>query len=203
MAVLVPGWRLASFAPVTNSHLSGCECRQNPNKDAFTKCFDTAGKGTPTTPTPRQSKAAATEAVAAAGGAASPIAAEKARLDRMKNFPGDNERPMTPTNTTTGSIGEDGKALEEFKHAVKEVELENRVVFTLKELQAGCPVRCHGTDGTKFSIRDSLAYLNSTSAFVFAYPPTSLPARLRVYSFIAAHFFYTRLNCCSGGRQAA
>ena len=87
----------------------------------------------------------------------------------MKNFPG----------------GEDGKALEEFKHAVKEVELENRVVFTLKELQAGCSVRCRGTDGTKFSIRVSLAYLNSTSALfclrLRAHEPTRPPARLFFY----------------------
>lgn len=27
--------------------------RQNPNKDSFTKCFDSAGRGTPTTPRPR------------------------------------------------------------------------------------------------------------------------------------------------------
>jgi hypothetical protein len=102
-----------------------------------------AGKGTPTTPTPRQSKAANTEAVAAAGGD-SPIAAEKARLDRMKKLPGDDERPMTPKDPiTAGTAGGDGKALEEFKHAVKEVELENRVICTLKELQSGCPVRCH------------------------------------------------------------
>ena len=95
----------------------------------------------------------------------------------MKRLPGDDEGAMTPKNTTTGTTEEDGKALAEFKHAVKEVELENRVVFTLKELQTGCPVRYHGT---KFSIRVSLAYLNSTSAFFFAYAPTSLPARLRV-----------------------
>lgn len=129
--------------------LSGRYCAseysQNPNKDSFTKCFDTAGKGTPTTPTPRQSKAAATETVAAAGGA-SPITAEKARLDRLKKLPDDDERPIPPNDPTSATVGGDGQALEEFKHAVKEVELENRVVCTLKELQAGCPVRCHETD---------------------------------------------------------
>ena len=35
-------------------------CRQNPNKDSYTKCFDAAGRGTPTTPRPRVPVSAAT-----------------------------------------------------------------------------------------------------------------------------------------------
>jgi hypothetical protein len=118
-------------------------CRQNPNKDSFSKCFEKAGKGTPTTPLPRQpSVAAAAAQAAASSGGGSPIASEKARLDRLKQLPstpegGESEaRPMTPGSGGGGAA------------AAVEATGSGGALFTLKELQDGCP------DGVKANAKE-------------------------------------------------
>ena len=118
------------FIPITRVNEG-----QNPNKEHFGKCFEAAGKGTPTTPLPRA--AAADRAETAAGGANSPIAAEKARLARMSRMSPKSAGgavPMTPREPEPAAAG-GGEGLEHFKHAVQEVEMIDRVLHTLADLQ--------------------------------------------------------------------